>query len=371
MAGVPLTLPSDYWQNFSLNQKDLEFISTYLFEKEEPLTEAELVPILVHERIRRESEALVSQQKSAGKLYLPNEHYQVGETLVFPALDWKPAKLTGIRAGVNPSVGEFEVIEMEFAGGSKRQFAAGLAQHKLNEPMTMASTDPQLDPDYVLQTYGTLVEKKLAEGLEKDPDLVRVTMRWFPRALLVDVNPGLLNVAEAVLDEAGGKALTARELIEQLDLAGNVNPKLVEFSLNRALQEDGRFDEVGPTGEVLWYLKRLEPADVQQIPTSLRYIQIPYDRSLLTRQMLSLEAELDDELAEGEPPLVQPNEVTISLSYPHWRAGTLPVSARVRAFFPSAYESPRVRFTLVDGQTGEEIPGLFPALHAWRLSLCG
>ena len=145
MAGVPLTLPSDYWQTFSLNQKDLEFISTYLFENEEPLTEAELVPILVHERIRRESEALVSQQKSAGKLYLPKEHYQVGETLVFSALDWKPAKLTGIRAGVNPSVGEFEVIEMEFAGGSKRQFAAGLAPDFLSSIYLMARCPVVLD----------------------------------------------------------------------------------------------------------------------------------------------------------------------------------------------------------------------------------
>ncbi len=37
MASVNLTLPSDYWQTFSLNKKDLEFISNYLFENEEPL----------------------------------------------------------------------------------------------------------------------------------------------------------------------------------------------------------------------------------------------------------------------------------------------------------------------------------------------
>ena len=129
---------------------------------------------------------------------------------------------------------------------------------------------------------------------------MQVAGRWFPRALLVDVNVGHLNLAEAVLDEAGGKPLPTKALIEQLDLSGNVNPKLIEFSLNFALQEDGRFDEVGPAGEVLWFLKRLEPEDVRQIPAPLRYTDIPYDRSRMTREMLALESELDDELAEGQ-----------------------------------------------------------------------
>jgi hypothetical protein len=365
MAGVPLTLPTDYWQTFSLNKKDLEFISNHLFEKEEPLTEEELLPILVEERIRIESEALVNQQKSSGKIYIPKERYHNGETLVFPAMDWKVGKLTHSRPGVNPSVGEFEVIEVEFDDGIKRQFAAGLQEHKLNQPMKIGSDDQLLDPEYVLKSYGPSIRKKLAEGLAKDADLVRVAMRWFPRALLVDVNPGHLNVAEAVLDEAGGKPLTTKALIDQLDLSSNVNPKLVEFSMNYALHEDGRFDEVGPTGEVLWYLKRLEPEDVQQIPVPLRYIPIPYDRSILTKQMFDLEAELDDELGEDEPPASVIAEEIISLNYPHWRAGTLPVSARVRGFFPSAIESPRVRFTLVDGQTKEEIPAWVVRQHGY------
>ncbi len=369
MASVTLNLPPDYWQTFSLNKKDLEFINNYLFEKEEPLNEAELVPILVEERIRAESESLVDQQKSAGEIYLPKNHYKAGQKLVFPAMDWKVGKLTGVRAGVNPAVGEFEVIEVEFEGGARHQFAAGLQGHRLNEPVKIISDDHFLDPQYVLQVYGQSMQKKLAEGLARQSDLVRVAMRWFPRALLVDVNPGLLNVAEAVLDEAAGKPLSTKALMDQLEITGNVNPKLVEFSLNHALQEDGRFDEVGPTGEVLWYLKRLEPVDVQQIPPSLRYTVIPYDRSLLTRQMLALEAELDDELAEDRPPEQEPNEVVISLNYPHWRAGTLPVSACVRSFFPSAYESPRVRFTLVDGQTREEIPAWVVRQHGYVVGL--
>ena len=54
MANVSLTLPPDYWKTFSPGKKDLEFISTYLFENETPLTEKEIVPVLVKERVRIE-----------------------------------------------------------------------------------------------------------------------------------------------------------------------------------------------------------------------------------------------------------------------------------------------------------------------------
>jgi len=154
-----------------------------------------------------------------------------------------------------------------------------------------------------------------------------------------------------------------------LDLSGHVNPKLIEFSLNFALQEDGRFDEVGPAGEVLWFLKRLEPEDVRLIPAPLRYIDIPYDRSRMTREMLALEAELDDELAEGQSASADVNEAVISLSYPHWRAGTLPVSARVRGLFPTAYYTQRVRFTLVDGLSHEELPAWVVRQHGYVVGL--
>jgi hypothetical protein len=180
---------------------------------------------------------------------------------------------------------------------------------------------------------------------------------WFPRALLVDVNQGHLNLAEAVLDMAGGEPLPASELLKDVELPEGVNPKLAEFSLNLALQEDGRFDEVGPAGEVLWCLQRLEPENVREIPLFLRYHPIEHDRGLLTKDMLALEAQLDDEFSEPGPGSgVEADVVTLSLIFPHWRAGTLPITSRVKSMFPTAYESPRVRFTLVDGKTGERIP---------------
>jgi hypothetical protein len=356
MAGVPLTLSPDYWQTFSIGKKDLEFINNHLFENEIPLTEQELVPILVEERIRDERDALVKQQKSSGRFYIPGERYQAGERLVFPALNWKKGKVINVRPSVNPSLGEFDVIGVEFEDGVARLFAAGLEDHKLNQPVEISEDDQLLNPTNVLKVHAPELERIMTGALTSDKALVQVAGHWFPRALLVDVNVGHLNLAEAVLDEAVGKPLPTAALIEQMELPGNVNPKLIEFSLNFALQEDGRFDEVGPAGEVLWFLKRLEPEDVRQIPAPLRYTAIPYDRTSMTREMLALESELDDELAESEPPSREMDEVVISLSYPHWRAGTLPISPRVRGLLPTAHYTPRVRFTLVDGISHEELP---------------
>jgi len=374
MASVPFTLPPDYWQNFSLSKKDLDFLSTHLFENETPLTEKELVPILIDERIRVEREALEKQQHSIGKVYIPADHYNVGESLVFPALDWKKGKVVSLRPGVNPNIGEFGVIEVEFDEGVSHSFAAALAGHKLNQPVEISIDDQMLNAENIIKTYGADLEQKLGKALSADESLVKVAACWFPRALLVDINTGQLNLAEAVLDEAAAdKPLTTSALTEQLEISGNVNPKLIEFSMNLALQEDGRFDEVGPAGEVLWFLKRLEPQDVQQIPLPLRYMEVPIDRSILTRDMLSLEAELDDELtktpAQENAKQAGEEEVTISLNYPHWRAGTLPVSNRMQGLFPTAFESPRVRFTLVDGQTREEMPAWVVRQHGYVVGL--
>jgi hypothetical protein len=102
----------------------------------------------------------------------------------------------------------------------------------------------------------------------------------------------------------------------------------------------------------------------------LEYSPIEHDRSVLTSQMLDLEAHLDDELSEvstASPKEIK--EVTISLIFPHLRAGTLPLSARVRPLFPTAYESPRVRFTLVDGRTKQRMPGWVVREHAYVFGL--
>jgi hypothetical protein len=317
----------------------------------------ELVAALVVERIRKEKIALEQQRSSGGDLYLPKEHYKAKQQLVFPALGWRKGQVIDIRPGQNPDLGEFEVIKVAFENGEEKEFAADLHDHTLNNPLEIAIDDPGLDPKTVLKEYSPYLVEALEEELGSNPDFVRIAGRWFPRALLLDVNVGHLNLAEAVLDMAGGGPMPTAELIQQIDLTADANPKLVEFSLDLALQEDQRFDEVGPAGEILWYLRRLEPAEVLEPPVYLRYPGSDYDRSVLTEEMLALEKDLDDELSPIKGRQEESDEVTVHLIYPHWASGTLPLSARLRHLFPTAYEAPRIRFMLVDGDSGDKFPG--------------
>ena len=356
MVAVPFSLREDYWTTFNLLEEDVEFLYNYLLEKEIPLTSRELMSALVGERIQREKLAMERQRSSRGDVYFPKDGFALKQNLVFPALDWRRGKVVATRKGWNPDLGEFDVIRVKFEGSEEREFASGLPNHYLNNPPQFSELDPSLDPSFVLDTYGESLVEGLEADLEKNQNFVRIAGRWFPRALLMDITPGHLNLAEAILDVAGGGPMITSALLEQIDIASSINPKLLEFSFDLALEEDPRFDEVGPAGEILWYLQRLEPAEVQQTPTYLRYTEMEHDRSLLTQAMLELERELDDELSPvgGK---YQTENVEIRLIFPHWRAGTLPLSARMRHIFPTSYEAPRIRFMLVDGDTGERFPG--------------
>jgi hypothetical protein len=241
--------------------------------------------------------------------------------------------------------------------GGEQLFASNLPFHSLND-QPVSIEEEGFDPEAILRAHGNILDGRLEIAFQANNELVRIAGRWFPRALLVDVNVGHLNLAEAVLDMAGGEPLPTSALLKDVALPDGVNPKLAEFSLNFALQEDDRFDEVGPAGKVLWCLRRLEPKEVLDVPLHLDYSPIEYDAAVITEEMKTLERQLDDEFSDVDLNLdAGAKEVTVALIYPHLRAGTLPLSKRVRALFPTAYESPRVRFTLMDGKTKQKMPG--------------
>ncbi len=361
----------NYWEDFNLLEADIEFIYNHLLEVETPLTPEELVEVLVEERIQRELQAIEDQRLAGGEVYLPKEEYLVDQKLVFPALGWQRGEVVGARKGWNPDVGDFQVIKVKFEDGEQREFASSLEAHILNEPPDIADGNIPTT-EAVIAASGEQLIGKLEEGLKAHPDFVQIAGRWFPRALLLDINTGHLNLAEAVLDMSGGGPLPTQELIQQIELSSDENPKLVEFSLDLALQEDPRFDEVGPAGKVLWFLQRLEPEGVRQTPEFLRYREVEYDPRQLTSQMMVLIESLDDELSTHRATIRPGESVSVRLLYPHLRAGTLPLTPRVKPFFPTAYEAPRIMFTLVDGETGEKIPawvvreaGYVFGLEAW------
>jgi hypothetical protein len=370
MVGA-LKIPSDYWINLQITPHDIEYLLTYLFECETPLTVQDLTATLVESRIASEQTAAEKKQKDAGRTYLPKEKYQPGDQLIFPALNWIGGKVSTVREGNNPSAGSFDVIKVTMEDGNERMFAANLALHPLNEPTDVALKNDQLNPESILGEHGQDIVRKLEAVLRVEPGLVQIAGRWFPRSLLVDVNVGHLNLAEAVLDMAAGEPQPTTNLLKDVSLPEGVNPKLAEFSLNLALQEDNRFDEVGPAGEVLWCLQRLEPEYVRTVPPWLQYLPVNHNQISLSPEMRALESQLDDELSSVEEtdPFRIDGSITISLIYPHLRAGTLPMSTRARNLFPTAYESPRVRFTLIDGRTKQKMPAWVVRQHGYVYGL--
>ncbi|MCX7680688.1 MAG: hypothetical protein N2508_01760 [Anaerolineae bacterium] len=345
----------EYWEKeFTVTSEDLQYLSNLLVEDELPRSTEELAGALIVQRCREE-DAMIKRALAQGTLYRPRNSYVVGERVVFPLLDYRVGEVVGIRPGRNPEYGPFSVIQVKFDKGRVREFAAEfLADHPLNRENGNA-TENLLSPDELVAIYSARVGKLLEERLESEPDFVRLGGKWFRRDLLVEIHAGHLNLVEAMLDMAGGGPLPTEALLGDLELPNEISPQLRLFSLNYALQEDERFDEVGPAGEILWFLRSMEPAAVRSVPPHLRYRPEKYEHRLLTSEMLALEKDLDDEWSDLEPPATVTEPVTYVLTYPHRISGTLPLSSRLSRIFPTG-RTQRIRFTLVDADTGMEMP---------------
>jgi len=346
-----------YWTSFQLCNEDIEFLYNHLLELETPLTTAELIEALVQDRITREQEKLEQEQSSSAEIFLPKNSYSVGQELAFPALDFQKGNVTAIRPGVNPAIEAFSVMDITLDSGETHSFACELEEHELNNPVSPQENDPLYDSQSVVEKYGEVLISNIAQPLAENEDLVQIAGRWFPQALLVDINIGYLNMAEALLEMEEGGPLTTSAILEQIELPTDVNQHLTEFSLNFALQEDSRFDEVGPAGETLWYLRQLEPDMVLETPVYLKHSQYDYNPDNLKSLLDMLEEDVIDELQPESVTCCEDDEVAVTLIFPHWQSGTLPLSDRIHRLFPTAYEAPRVRFTFIDANDNEAFPG--------------
>ena len=371
MVPVASISPESYWTSFEVKDDDIDFIINLLLEQEIPLTSDEMGSALVELRLSQLEKETLEAEKTEHPLYLPENTYKVGQKLAFAEFGFEDGEVVDVREGNNPDLEAFSVINVAFAGdGIEREFASELADHVLNHP---PEPEPGLEemqkPDAIMDRFGEIITAQLDESLDQVDDIVRIAWKWFPSALVAEINDGHLNLAEAVLDvEAGGPLPTAM-LLEHLDLPDSLSPQLAEFSLDYALQEDERFDEVGPAGQVLWFLRRVEPPEVLFAPPRLETHEKALDSSILTPELQELITKLDDEMSDVQPPDVTPEEVTVTLIFPHWRVGALPLSARLKPLFPTAYEAPRIRFILVDGHSGERFPGWVVREHGYVFGL--
>jgi len=353
----------EYWvDDFRVEQADLDHLYNMLLEQETPLSVDEMALILVRNRVEHDSQRPSKAAHTPENQYNPTREYQVGDEVAFPSMNFSVGKVMKTRAGKNPDYGTYTVLEVQFDKGKVLEFASGIAPDMLGQEEVVEEETgvefPELSPEEIFIEWGGAVSDALQAKLDENEDLVRLAGRWFPKSLLANVNSGHLNLAEAVLDMNGGGPMATAEIIEQAGMLQNVPERLAQFSLNYGLQRDDRFDEVGPAGQVLWYLSRLEPAEVQTPPSRLHYLPISSDESLLTTELKELERQIGDELSNLPIPRVvqPPQSVTVTLIYPHQRSGTLPLLPQLQQMFPTALQSPRIRFTLIDHDTGSEYP---------------
>lgn len=350
-----MALDNNFWQSYTVSEKDLDSIYNFLLETERPLDKYSITKFIIDRTIKEQEELHKKEKLQGGRQYIPSQKYSKGDSLVFPQLNWKSGKVVSVRNGKNPEFPELEVIDVQMEAKQTISFAANLSQHRLNEPI-LEVKDQLLDAEYVITTYGQVLAEKVTGVLSNNKDVVCIARQYFPRALVVDIGIGHLNLCEAVLEMAQGGPLTTADLIEQVELPTDVNIALTEFSLNLALAEDGRFDEVGPAGVTMWFLKRLEPAEVQSPPISLKYTGEVLDPVQIEAETGLTSLGVCDELEptnECEPS----DSVSISLSFPHWRAGTIPLTNQLKDFFPTAYETPRIQFNFKDGNSKDLFSG--------------
>lgn len=355
-------LTIDTWiRDFIVTDEDIDYLNTLLLEREIPLNSRTLASAVVRERIRLENQKLQSRFKDA-RLYNPADSFEVGQRVVFSKFDYALGTVTSTREGENNEYPDpFTVIAVEFddkllnTGKTPREFAANLtAEHPLNTAESDMPTQNNLTPDDIIQheDFDLLIDK-IDETLQMDNSLIQVAGQWFAKELIIETNEGHMHLAEAILDMMGGGPLTTPEILENIGGIGNEKQDLQIFSMNYAMNKDSRFDEVGPAGEVLWYLKRMEPQQVQETPAMLRYTPIDYDRSSLDKESIALEHELADEHSPIPVASSKIEEARVTLIYPHRRCGTLPINYQAARIFPTARKTERVAVTLIDAKDNE------------------
>ncbi len=353
----------DYWiHEYEVDEADHEFIYDLLAESDAPISTEDLALAIIRRHSEQEENFLRNELAKA-TIYDPRDAYEVGDVIYFPAFDLRKGEVTAIRSGNNPEHGEFDVITVSLEGEKKpRAFAARLqTPHKLNRDgeVDLLLDEELLTPEGILEMTGDALVTKLEKHLAENTDyFVRAGRAWLTTDQLIPVNIGHLNIAEALI-EMEGAPVTTEKLLEQVDLDPDMSQSIRVFSLDMAMQHDDRFVRVDLGGQTGWYLRRLMPDAAVTIPDVLRYEPVDYDRSLLNVELLQVEYELQDEWSdtpEPEEDEEKPQSAVFILIYPHYAAGTMPLTPTIRRMISPASNGVTA-ITLVDGRWGSKMPG--------------
>jgi hypothetical protein len=340
-----------FWRDeYRVSDADADLVTGLILEAGRPQALNTLVAAIIARRLEREKEGVRFQAEN-GEIYQPMNHYEVGQRLLFTALEFAAGRVLSVRPGNNPKFPPFQVIRVAFDDGApEREFAAGYTgEHPLNRPADelIGGTDPEVNDSDLARRFDHYVASQLEPLLEAHMEYVKFNGLWFLRGLLPEIHVGYLNLAEAMIYEAA-HPLAAREMLGELEIGGSSTEDARLFALNHALAEDKRFDNLGTTENPIWYMRALEPAAVHARPSVLTPAFRATGGEYVGITLLELVDEVGDELDDLQSLTVR-ERVTYQcqLPFPHLYAGTLPLWAPLVARLPKTMGT-HFPLTLVD-----------------------
>lgn len=356
------TLYPQYWtQEFALSEQDLDFVYRTLSQGDlgTPAPFDRLAVALIEE-IQRVEDTQVQKLLALGTMYRPKEKYDVGQMLVFTALDYRTGTVTDLRPGQNPEHGRFQVATVELSEPAETvEFASQLrSPHPLNGLEVEELNSAELmSAEEIYEQYEDEIRLQIVEGLERARESLGI-VEWHGGLLiedqLIEIDEFGRNVAEAMMYEAG-KPVAGEAIMEELRLdPGDASQEVIDLSLEVALTKDERFELVVFEGEERWFARALLPDPVREIPDMLRPVPLNYQFSALEGPLLTLEVQLRDEWSElptGDPV----DFASCYLLQPHLLTGSMPVNAQAAALLDSVEERP-VFMEITDPLTGDDMP---------------
>jgi len=122
----------------------------------------------------------------------------------------------------------------------------------------------------------------------------------------------------------------------------------------------------------LFPLQQLQPAFVQEPPVYIRSTSVVPLADHLDEETFKLLYDLDDELSFSNDEINEVDRVdsaTFTLTYPHWRSGSIPVTPNTNRVLPSALESENIKISFIDKQTQQQISAWVVRSHNYVVGL--
>ena len=111
----PQTLTAEYWVNsFSVVESDIEQINNHFLEVGKPQTAQQLVEVIFGYRVQEETDR-ISKLMKGRTIYQPKNTHEIGDKLLFPALQFAHGTVNSKREGYDPRFGQYDVISVKIA----------------------------------------------------------------------------------------------------------------------------------------------------------------------------------------------------------------------------------------------------------------